>query len=254
MEADFVSKDNKFKLFNADCRDVMLALDKCSVDMIYADPPYFLSGGGITCRSGKMTSVNKGLWDTKLDPIKIHKYNVQWLSSCKRILADNGTIWVSGTRHNIYSVGFALQQLGFKLLNDITWEKANPPPNLSCRYFTHSTETILWAAKSHKSKHIFNYDQMKSDNGGKQMKSVWHIGVPKKAEKSSGKHPTQKPLALLYRIICASTNNNDMILDPFCGSGTTTTAAIELQRKCIGIEIDKNYYNIAIKRFKAIKR
>ncbi len=248
MEADFVSKDNKFKLFNADCRDVMLALDKCSVDMIYADPPYFLSGGGITCRSGKMTSVNKGLWDTKLDPIKIHKYNVQWLSSCKRILADNGTIWVSGTRHNIYSVGFALQQLGFKLLNDITWEKANPPPNLSCRYFTHSTETILWAAKSHKSKHIFNYEMMKSDNGGKQMKSVWHIGVPKKIEKSNGKHPTQKPVELLNRIISASTKLDNLVFDPFNGSGTTGASALNLGRRYIGAEIEKEYYELTLRR------
>jgi len=252
MEPNFKSTDNKFQLYHADCFDVMRSMEKCSIDMIFVDPPYFLSNGGVTCSAGKMVSVNKGRWDSEIDPVKIHRFNVRWLSACKQLLTDNGTIWVSGTRHNIYSVGFAMHQLGFKLLNDITWEKPNPPPNLSCRYFTHATETILWAAKSHKSKYTFNYQEMKSDNFGKQMKSVWRMSAPKKSEKEYGKHPTQKPLALLKRIVKASTDSGALVLDPFSGSGTTGIAAYIMGRRYIGIELEKDYFDLTVKRFGGI--
>lgn len=250
MEPDFKSIDSKISVYNADCFDVMRDIEKSSVDMIFVDPPYFLSNGGVTCSSGQMVSVNKGRWDSEVDPIKIHRFNIKWLSACKQLLKDNGTIWVSGTRHNIYSVGFAMHQLGFKLLNDITWSKPNPPPNLSCRYFTHSTETILWATKSNKSKYTFNYADMKKENGDKQMKSVWEFTAPKKSEKLHGKHPTQKPIALLERIIKASTNIGDLVLDPFNGSGTTGVACVNLERQYIGIELEKDYFELSTKRIK----
>jgi len=217
-------------------------------DMIFADPPYFLSNGGITCQNGRMVSVNKGAWD-KSQGIEItHEFNLEWLRRCQRVLKPNGTIWVSGTMHSTYSVGFAMQQLGFKILNDIIWEKPNPPPNLACRYFTHATETVLWAAKSMTSKHCFNYALMKTENGGKQMKSVWRIKPPAASEKIFGKHPTQKPIELLKRCIEASTNEGDFVLDPFSGSGTTGVAALELKRRFCGIESEPEFISLAVKR------
>ena len=220
-------------------------------DMIFADPPYFLSNGGMTCRSGRMVSVNKGAWDKSQGADSNHEFNLRWLSLCQKALTPNGTIWISGTQHVIYSVGFALQQLGFKILNDISWEKPNPPPNLSCRYFTHSTETILWAAKNQNSRHYFDYPAMRKENGGKQMKSVWQFLPPASSEKIFGKHPTQKPVALLKRIIRASTKMGDMVFDPFMGSGTTGCAAFELNRKFVGIDLSPEFVEIAIKRLKA---
>ena len=177
-----------------------------------------------------------------------------WISRCQKLLKPNGTLWVSGTHHVIHSVGYAMQQLGMKLLNDITWEKPNPPPNLSCRYFTHSTETIIWAAKNIKTKHCFNYDHMRYLNHGKQMKTVWTIAAPNGEEKNFGKHPTQKPVALLERIICSSTVEDDLIYDPFAGSSTTGVAALNCRRKFVGSELDPEYIELSIKRLEyAIK-
>jgi len=221
-------------------------------DMIFADPPYFLSNGGITCHAGKMTKVDKGEWDRSRGVEQNHDFNIAWLSRCQKLLKPNGTIWVSGTHHVIYSVGFAMQQLGMKILNDITWEKPNPPPNLSCRYFTHSTETIIWSGKNNKCKHTFNYEIVKQMSGGRQMKTVWRIPSPGKEEKLFGKHPTQKPLKLLERIILASTNEYDLIFDPFLGSGTTAVAALKLKRKFVGCELEKSFVELAIKRIKQI--
>ena len=218
-------------------------------DMIFADPPYFLSNGGITCKNGKMVKVDKGKWDQSAGVNENHDFNLQWLMRCQKLLKQNGSIWVSGTAHVIHSIGFAMQQLGFKLLNDITWEKPNPPPNLACRYFTHATETIIWARKSESAKHCFNYAEMKSINGGKQMKSVWKMTAPSKGEKEFGKHPTQKPVALLERIILASTNEGDLVFDPFSGSSTTGIAAIPLKRRFVGFEAENEYIDLSIKRF-----
>lgn len=220
------------------------------VDFIFCDPPYFLSNGGITCQNGKMVKVDKGDWDKSKGAELNHEFNLEWIKRCQRILKPNGSMAVSGTFHVIYSVGFAMQQLQMKLLNNITWEKPNPPPNLACRYFTHSTETIIWAAKTEKSKHQFNYPLMKEINGGKQMKDVWTFTAPSKTEKQHGKHPTQKPLELLKRIILASTQEDNIVLDAFNGSGTTGVACVELNRQYIGIELDKSYVELTQKRIK----
>ena len=231
-------------------------------DMIFTDPPYFLSNGGITCVNGKMVKVDKGAWDKSRGVDVNHQFNLDWLKKCQALLKPNGTIWVSGTHHVIFSVGFGMEKLGFKLLNHITWEKPNPPPNLSCRYFTHSTESIIWAGKNADTKHLFNYKEMRQTNNGKQMKSVWrleaesgeisslwHLPAPKKEEKLHGKHPTQKPLALVERCILAATNPGDSVLDPFMGSGTTGVACARIGRSFTGIEADEAHFQLALKRF-----
>ena len=217
-------------------------------DAIFADPPYFLSNGGITCHNGRMVRVDKGEWDKSRGSELNHEFNIEWLRRCQRVLKPNGTIWVTGTQHVIFSVGYAMQQLGFKLLNDITWEKPNPPPNLSCRYFTHSTETVLWAAKNEKSRHTFHYALMREHGGGKQMKSVWRMMAPAKAEKRHGKHPTQKPLALVERCLLSSTDEGALVLDPFSGSGTTAVACARTRRRCVAVEMDAAYLKTAQNR------
>ena len=217
-------------------------------DMIFADPPYFLSNGGITCHAGRMVKVDKGAWDKSRGAELNHEFNTEWLRRCQRVLKPNGTIWVTGTHHVIFSVGYAMQQLGFKILNDIAWEKPNPPPNLSCRYFTHSTETVLWAAKGEKSKHVFNYQAMRQTNGGKQMKTVWKLASPRHEEKAHGKHPTQKPLALVERCVLASTNEGALVLDPFLGNGTTAVACRKLNRRCVGVDLEGSYVDQAASR------
>ena len=246
----FKTKDKLFTLYHGNCIEILQNLPECSIDVIFADPPYFLSNNGTTCSGGKSVSVNKGTWDKSHGVLIDHDFNKRWLQECWRVLTSNGTIWVSGTYHNIYSVGFALQSLEYRILNNITWEKPNPPPNLGCRCFTHSTETVLWAAKSDKSKYLFNYKDMKKINNDKQMKDVWQFTSPLKKEKLQGKHPAQKPIALLERIIIASTQPNDLILDPFNGAGTTGIAAYKLGRRYIGIEIEKEYLDLTKKRFK----
>ncbi len=238
-----------FKLILGDSFEELKKIKKNTVDMIFADPPYFLSGDGISCSGGKMVSVNKGEWDKKIGIEEKHQFNREWIRLCYDVLKDEGTIWISGTLHNIYSIGMALEQEGFKIINNITWRKLNPPPNISCRYFVHSTETILWAKKDiKKAKHKFNYSLMRELNGGKQAKDVWESSLTKPSEKKCGKHPTQKPMAILEKLILASTDKGDLILDPFNGSGTTGIVANKLGRKYIGIDLEKDYLDITIRR------
>ncbi|MBQ4495108.1 MAG: site-specific DNA-methyltransferase [Selenomonadaceae bacterium] len=246
MNAFFQDEDSK--LYLADALALLPRFPAEFIDVIFADPPYFLSNGGITCNGGKMVSVNKGDWDKTTTLEDKHKFNRQWIRRCKRILKPNGTIWISGTLHSIYSVGMALEQESFKIMNNITWQKTNPAPNLSCRYFTHSTETILWAKKNSSAKHYFNYELMKELNGGKQMKDVWTGALTPQREKLFGKHPTQKPLYLLARILLASTVEDDLVLDPFCGSGTTGVACKLLGRKFIGVDNDPDFIALAKER------
>jgi site-specific DNA-methyltransferase (adenine-specific) len=252
-----IYKTNDTALYNNDCFEVMSHFPDNYVDMIFADPPYNLSNGGITCHAGKMVSVNKGSWDKSKGFYEDLGFHEKWILECRRILKPGGTIWISGTNHSIYQCGFLLQNLNFYILNDIAWFKPNAAPNLACTTFAHSHETLLWAKKDRKTKHIFNYEAMK--NGifpedkmkvpDKQMRSVWSIPTPSPDEKIFGKHPTQKPLALLKRIVLASTNTDSLILDPFNGGGTTGIAAKMIgDRKYIGIEIDEAFINLTIKR------
>jgi site-specific DNA-methyltransferase (adenine-specific) len=241
-------KDENSALYLNDSFEQLPKFPAEYVDVIFADPPYFLSNDGITCKGGKMTSVNKGDWDKAVTFDDKHEFNRRWISLCKKILKPNGTIWISGTLHNIYSVGTALEQEGFKIMNNITWQKTNPPPNLTCKYFTHSTETILWAKKNSSAKHFFNYELMKELNDGKQMKDVWSGALTPRNEKLFGKHPTQKPLYLLKKILLASTREGDLILDPFCGSGTTGVACKLLGRKFIGIDNNADFIALAKER------
>lgn len=238
----------------------MDALPAGSVDMIFADPPYNLSNGGFTCQSGRRASVDKGSWDVSRGIEEDFSFHLKWITACRRVLRDEGTIWISGTYHSIYACGYALQRAGYHILNDICWFKPNAPPNLSGRYFTASHETLIWARKSPDARHTFKYELMKG--GGwhrndplkkedRQMRSVWSIPAPKKAEKVHGKHPTQKPLALLRRLICASTNEGDLVLDPFTGSSTSGIAARSANRRFIGIDTNAGYLDLSIRRVEA---
>ena len=224
--------------FNLLCGDTFELLPQFNFkfDTIFADPPYFLSNGGISVQSGKVVCVNKGDWDKGMSPEAINDFNLRWLTLCRDKLKDNGTIWISSTYHNIFSVANCLTELGFKILNVVTWAKTNPPPNISCRYFTYSTEFIIWARKSKKVPHYYNYELMKCLNDDKQMTDVWRLPAIAPWEKTCGKHPTQKPLALLTRIILASTQKNSWVLDPFAGSSTTGIAANLIGRRYLGLE------------------
>ncbi len=258
--------DEEFVLIKGNSFSILKELKTKSIDMIFADPPYFLSSGGISCSGGKQVSVNKGDWDKSISIEERLNYHRSWVRLCKDILKDDGTIWISSTLHSVYAIGVALELEGFSIINNIIWQKTNPSPNLACRCFTHSTETVIWARKQitnkKKGNHTFNYSLMKEQNGGKQMKDVWSFEEPRpefyissvtpKSEKKEGKHPTQKPLGLLRRIIEASTNEGDVILDPFNGSGTTGIAAYELKRKYIGIEQEEEYLKLSKRRYEVL--
>lgn len=240
IQSYFTSEYKDFLLAHGDTFKLLPEFN-FKFDMIFADPPYFLSGGGISLQSGKVVCVDKGDWDKLKTPEEMKQFNMDWLSLCREKLKDNGTIWISGTYHNIFSVANCLTELGYKILNVITWQKTNPPVNISCRFFTYSTEFIIWARKSQKVAHKFNYELMKQLNDNKQMTDVWRLPAIGRWEKSQGKHPTQKPLSLLTRIILASTNQNDWIFDPFSGSSTTGIAANICGRKFAGIEQDEEF-------------
>ncbi len=251
-------KTNDFCLYNADCLAVMSRFPDNYVDMIFADPPYMLSNNGFTCHAGRMVSVNKGNWDKSKGFEEDFKFHETWISECKRILKPEGSIWISGTYHSIFQCGYILQKEGYHILNDISWFKPNASPNLSCRFFTASHETLIWARKDKNAKHFFNYKAMKEGSfpndfikkPSLQMRSVWAIHPPKNEEKTYGKHPTQKPIDLLKRVILASTDKDAIILDPFSGSGTTGIAAkIIGDRKFIGIEYDEKYIKTSISRY-----
>lgn len=263
---DIYFKDEDFMLLKGDSFKLLKKIEPKSIDMIFADPPYFLSSGGISCQNGKQVSVNKGDWDyskTIDDKIKYHR---KWIALCREVLKDNGTIMISSTLHSVYAIGVALELEGYSIINNIIWKKTNPAPNLACRCFTHSTETIIWARKQltlkKKGKHYFNYEAMKEENGGKQMKDVWEFdcepeifecSTSPKSEKKFGKHPTQKPVKLLERLIIAASKENDLILDPFNGSGTTGLVAANMNRKYIGIDINGDYLKITSLRYRGMK-
>lgn len=276
VEKPYFSKD-RFDLYQGDSLNLLESFPENHFDMIFADPPYNLSNGGFTCQAGKMVSVNKGKWDISNGLKADFEFQNAWIAACRRVLKPSGTIWISGTYHSIYQCGFALQMNKFHILNDIAWLKPNASPNLSCRFFTASHETLIWARKDKKEKHTFNYREMvdwennyqktikckkcgKEDcydllhEKGKQMRSVWAIGTPKPIEKKFGKHPTQKPEELLRRIVLASTKKGDLILDPFAGSSTTGLMAYLYGRKFVGIDTEKQYLDLSIKRFKELEK
>lgn len=267
----------KFKLYQANCLDILGELPENSVDMIFADPPYFLSSGSFTCQNGKMVSVKKGNWDLSNGLKKNFEFQNEWIKKCRRVLKPNGTIWISGTYHSIYQCGFALEINKFHILNDIAWFKPNASPNLSCRFFTASHETLIWARKEKNGKHIFRYEKMRDwkenykksfscahtsrdeqiellHRPGKQMRSVWAINTPNPIEKKFGKHPTQKPEELMKRVVLASTNKGNLILDPFTGSSTTGLAAYLYGRNFIGIDTEKQYLDLSVKRFEELDK
>lgn len=250
----------KFTLYKDDSLVILKEFPDKKFDMIFADPPYFLSGGTFTCQNGKMVSVKKGDWDISSSLKESFNFHYTWLKECRRILKPGGSVWVSGTYHSIYQCGLAIQSLGYRILNDISWFKPNASPNLSCRFFTASHENLLWARKEKNIPHTFNYDLMKNGEwkGDKlkkenmQMRSVWSIPTTPKAEKTHGKHPTQKPKELLKRIILASTKKGDLILDPFTGSSTTGIVAVEYGRKFVGIDKEEEYLELSVKRYRDI--
>ena len=263
MTKPYYKKNNSIEFLNR--------LKENSVDMIFADPPYFLSSGSFSCQNGKMVSVKKGDWDLSNGVKKNFEFHTEWIKACHKVLKPGGTIWISGTYHSIYQCGFALQVNKFHILNDIAWFKPNASPNLSCRFFTASHETLVWARKEEinprtkkpvKTKHKFNYDLMKNGDWQEdfikkpnlQMRSVWSIYPPKKQEKNFGKHPTQKPIDLLVRIVLASTNEGDVVLDPFTGSSTTGLACSLNKRKFMGIDLEKKYLDLSIKRFEELNK
>ena len=248
----YKSSNNDFTIIQGDCVETLSKFE-FGFDMVFADPPYFLSGGGISCQSGKVVCVDNGDWDKPSSPEEMDRFNLRWLSACRDHMKDNATIWISGTHHNIFSVQQQLLKLGFKILNVITWAKTNPPPNISCRYFTYSTEFIIWARKSPKTPHYFNYELMKELNANKQMTDIWQLPAIAKWEKSCGKHPTQKPLGLLARIIQASTQPGAWILDPFSGSGTTGIAANLLGRRYLGLEKEDEFLSMSKARREEIE-
>jgi site-specific DNA-methyltransferase (adenine-specific) len=243
----FKSEDNRFYLLYGDISELLPQFD-FKFDMVFADPPYFLSNNGLSVQNGRIVSVNKGDWDKSLGFDYVNNFNRKWLSLVRDKMKENATIWISGTMHNIFSIGQILTELGFKILNVITWEKTNPPPNFSCRYFTYSTEQIIWARKNDSVPHYFNYELMKQLNGNKQMKDVWKLPAITPWEKSCGKHPTQKPLSVLTRLILASTKSNAWILDPFTGSSTTGVAANLANRRFLGIDQDETFLAISKNR------
>lgn len=264
--------EDGLRLYQGDAVEVMGTMPGESIDMIFADPPYGLSNDGMSVHAGKRVSVNKGEWDRSRGIEGDFEFHKEWIAACRRVLKPNGTLWISGTYHSVYACGFALQIGGWHLLNEICWYKPNAAPHLACRMFAASHETLLWARKTKSSKHKFHYEEMRRESGNwdfikkanRQMRSVWGvpdeedvpittwaINTPGSKEKIHGKHPTQKPLKLLDRIVRASTDEGDVILDPFCGSATTGVAAVMNYRKFIGIDSNRSFLeSMAIPRLK----
>ena len=248
MTEPYFSSDNKeFVLYQGDSMNLIGEVGK-QVDVIFADPPYFLSKNIARCINGTWKTFDKGEWDRVASFEKINLFNRQWLSACRKFLKNSGTIFVTGTYHNIFSVASCMQELGYKILNIICWQKTDAKPTLSRNYFDFTTEYIIWARKDEIHQHFFNCDLMEQLNGGKRMTDVWRIPFLSSWEMKCGKHPTQKPLRLLYRIILASTHQGDTILDPFAGSCTTGIAANLLDRKFIGIDQSKDFLDYGIRR------
>lgn len=243
---NYFFKDNLSVLVNEDTFTYIKSLPESYVDLIVLDPPYFLSSGGITNRAGRKASVNKGEWDNP-NRINVEYFYNNLIKECKRILKREGTLWIFGTYHNIFLAGYYLKNYDFKILNNIAWIKENPAENLSKNVLTHANETIIWARRDKKSRHFYNYKEMFAEKN-KQLTDVWITPTIDRKEKDYGYHPTQKPLALIKRIIRCSAKKDSIVLDPFVGSGTTVVACRQEGIKCIGIDKEKKYLSTAKKR------
>jgi DNA modification methylase len=236
------------KIYNVDCLEFMKLIPDESIDLIFADPPYNLSKSKYKMTfvrsKGKDLDTNKGDWDHFKSHEDFEAFTYKWLNECKRILKTNGSIWVAGTYHNIYLVGYIIQyKLGFEILNEVLWHKLDATPNLSCTRFVADHENFIWARKG--KKNTFNYAEMKKLNGGTQMRSIWPKGKTTGGPKM---HPTQKPEWLLERVILATSKEGDVVFDPFMGSGTTAVVSKRLNRHFLGCEIDTRYFDDAITR------
>lgn len=246
------------QIIQGDCLDILKTLPEKSIDLIFADPPYNLQLSQELWRPNltKVDAVNDD-WDQFTSFEEYDSFTRAWLTACQRVLKDSGSIWVIGSYHNIYRVGNILQDLGFWILNDIVWVKTNPMPNFRGVRFTNAHETLLWAQKEKGTRYTFNYQDMKALNDDLQMRSDWVIPICSGAErvKLNGRkaHSTQKPEALLYRVILSSSNPGDVVLDPFFGSGTTGAVAKKLHRHWIGIERDGDYVSVAQERINDIQ-
>ena len=247
MNTPYFFENDNFILYNGDTNSV-LSETSMQVDMIFADPPYFLSNQKKTTQFGKEKIRDKGEWDRVIPWEEINAFNKAWISKCRSALKEDGTIWICGTYHNIYSVEQSLIELGFKILNIVVWQKLDPPPTPYGGRLNFSAEYLIWARKNENVKHCFNYDLLKHMNGGAEMPDVWKFARPGFWERTCGKHPTQKPLRLLYRVIQTCTQENFLILDPFAGSCTTGIAANLLNRRFIGIDMNKDYLDYGIRR------
>ena len=248
----------KNKIINGDSLKELKKIPSETFDLIFADPPYNLQLKNELSRPdrSKVKAVNDK-WD-KFESFKSYdEFTIDWLTECRRILKKNGSIWIIGSYHNIFRVGYIVQDLGFWILNDVIWNKNNPMPNFRGTRFTNAHETLIWASKNEKSKYTFNYQSLKCLNDDLQMRSTWNLPIcsGKERLKSNGVkiHSTQKPESLLHRIVLASSNKNDFILDPFLGSGTTAVVSKKLGRNYFGIEKEKNYFDAANKRLKNTK-
>jgi len=249
----------KNQIFLGNSLDILKKIPDKSIDLVFADPPYNLQLSDTLYRPDQTTvEAVTNDWD-KFDTYSSYdQFSIEWLKECKRVLKDNGALWVIGSYHNILRIGNCIQNLGYWILNDIIWHKTNPMPNFRGTRFTNAHETLLWCATSRNAKYTFNYQNLKKLNEGKQMRSDWYIPICSgkerlRKENNKRSHPTQKPEALLYRVILASTNKNDLILDPFLGSGTTAVVAKKLQRNFIGIEQNPQYIALAKKRLVTTK-
>lgn len=247
MKPFYQANNEEFTLFRGDSRELIENIGR-NVDMIFADPPYFLSRNVSAYINGSWKSFEKAEWDKATSQENINEFNREWLSACRNVLKENGTIFVTGTYHNIFSVATCMVELGYKILNIIVWQKSDAKPTLSRKYFNFTTEYIVWARKNEDVPHFFNCDLMEQLNGGNRMSDVWRIPFLSSWELKWGKHPTQKPLRLLYRIILAATHEGDIIFDPFAGSCTTGIAANLLNRKFIGIDQNIDYLSYGIRR------
>ncbi len=244
-KANIYYQDDTFMLLKGDSFKLLKKITPKSIDMIFADPPYFLSNGGPTISCGKIVSVDKGSWDKKENYDDIYKFTKTWIKEAYRLLKPNSSIWIGATHHNLFDIKKALDEVGFKIINIIIWKKVDPPPLIYKNKFRFSYEFIIWADKGNG--HFFDYLAMYQINNS-ELEDVWIIPAVTKNEKKYGYHPTQKPEALLERIIKASTKEHDVVLDPFMGSGTTGIVCKRLNRLFIGIEKDNKYFDIAKRR------